>query len=465
MKYIIIAILFLNPILAESQKRKKKNEQVVKETKSSPKVLIDCNTVSPVFFLPEGVTGAERSDTESAYNDLISLEFNAYPQMTVYQSTVESTKLKDYLSKWIAESEPNTVDYNYGLQNEGLIVLNNLLASETKGVYKEEMFLTEQFGTSMKVGLEISTDTTEKPRLWYHNNRLYRETRLEIEPTYIDYDGVGDPVYNPEDLDAFGNPIYRELFVYNMPESEIDLSILEFFESVRLLSSGRLQKQIKGLSFTYDGPDHTKDFLAPVYLNSKSVENGQLYMKDVVSSLLIDNQASGISVYGLENIVVELLQFAKEGAYDIYEGSYDDEMNISLLEHSASSGSISSVPSDKLFDSDEDGRKFLQTVYMYDSVPAPTGVDMYGMPIYDPNDIDDYGNPIIHIGKDIHSLAIDDIAGIQLLEDWYINEETGELSKRIKGFTLLAYNLGRDGETVHGVDHELGRRFYFRFKN
>lgn len=462
MKYIIIAVLFLSPVTLYAQKRKKKEDKVTPELVAG--VLVDCNTVSPVFFLPEGATEEERSAAESAYSNLIDLEYNAFPHVIVYQSKVETTKFKDKLSKWIAESSPSTLDYDYGMQNQGLIVLKDFLNGESNRDYKEEMFLTEQFGTSTKEGLIISTDTTDKPRLWYHNNRLYRETRLEIEPVYLDFDEIGNPVYNPEDVDAFGNPIYRELFIYNMPESEVDLSILEFFECVKLLSNGKIQKQIKGLSVTVDRPDYTKEFLAPIYLNSKSTQKGQLYMMDVESNLLIDNQASGISVSGIENIVVELLKFAKKGVYDIYEGTYDDEMNISVIEHSAASGSISSIPSDKMFKSDKDGRKFLQTVYLYDSVPAPTGVDMFGMPIYDPNDIDDYGNPIIHIGKDIHNLAIDDIAGIQLLEDWYINEETGELSKRIKGFTLLAYNIGADGETVHGVGHNLGRRFYFRMK-
>ena len=73
MKYKIIAILFLNPILAESQKRKKKNEEVVKETKASPKVLIDCNTVSPVFFLPVGATIAHKNDAENACKTLIKI--------------------------------------------------------------------------------------------------------------------------------------------------------------------------------------------------------------------------------------------------------------------------------------------------------------------------------------------------------------------------------------------------------
>lgn len=79
--------------------------------------------------------------------------------------------------------------------------------------------------------------------------------------------------------------------------------------------------------------------------------------------------------------------------------------------------------------------------------PDPTGVDMYGDPIYDPNDMDAFGNPIMQTIQECDPIRAQDIIEYHIKEEWFFDKQRSVLDVRIVGIAPVRYIMD-NGQVV-----------------
>ncbi len=80
----------------------------------------------------------------------------------------------------------------------------------------------------------------------------------------------------------------------------------------------------------------------------------------------------------------------------------------------------------------------------YDSTAAPTGVNMYGNPTYNPNDLDAFGNPKIYDAYMTKAINAQDILEYHIKEEWFFDKQRSVLDVRIIAIAPVAYEMKYD---------------------
>ncbi len=75
----------------------------------------------------------------------------------------------------------------------------------------------------------------------------------------------------------------------------------------------------------------------------------------------------------------------------------------------------------------------------YDSFPPAIGTDPNtGLPIYDPKDVDGFGNPLTYQAYDCKNIDAQDITAYHIKEDWFFDKQRSVLDVRIIGLAPMS---------------------------
>ena len=79
--------------------------------------------------------------------------------------------------------------------------------------------------------------------------------------------------------------------------------------------------------------------------------------------------------------------------------------------------------------------------------PKPISFDPYGAPIYDPKDLDAFGNPIMKTELDCRDFEAQDIIEYRIKEDWFFDKQRSVMDRRIIGIAPVRYTM-ENGEVT-----------------
>ena len=372
------------------------------------------------------------------------------------------------LSKWMA-AKHTSFDFEEFIIHAGMVDPFTFDPQQTEYAYEDARIIGKSMGGYKMVSIPVK-DTVDKGDFMVYKDGMIHNVITSIqEPTPVDFDEFGAPIYDPKDLDDFGNILdVVRLEAYPATAEALNCTEKWYFDK-----KGRWIKEIHGIAMGQFYPDHSH-FDRPYYVVPQRKLGKVKFKSGVVQRVYIKPYVEGpkpdsafISRYR-EPFIQELMRLMRADKFEMHwlpqllDGSVGIGKAMNMAEAAAQVGKSAPITWEQAHQLNGVEPTFTGMPISYEVMPSPIDFDDFGDPIYNPDDLDKDGLPIPVTVTEMHEYGYKDLAAIDFLEDWYLDKKTGALTKKVRGFVLQFEVLDSEtGELVGFTEHP-GRGVYFR---